>query len=225
MTEQNAGAETVGETTDISAHGKASAKKVEASDERLSPAEENRIGNAITESKRQAAAPSKISAQKPGYEKRPQSNRLFAVTDSSATTNNRKRTHDIIIDGDIKSVDFEYNKPTMLPFAEAMKFQKEGFVVKDEDGNIILAPTEMSIDSMTQFGPDKVVAHLHELTQESLYARAATLPGGEDFNPRAAKGELIAFLTSTATKKIKENRRQSDDMAPADLDNLIHEAA
>lgn len=202
MTDQHtAGAEATGEPQSIAGHPKAGAK----------PAAEK------------AAEAAPAPAPKAAAARRPASNRLYSVTDTSATAGNRKRTHDIMIDGEIKSVDFVYNAPTQMPFAEAMKFQKEGFIVKDDAGNVVNRPTEVTLESVAQFGPDKVVAYLSELTREALYARAAILPGGEDFTSATVKETLVSFLTESSRKKISDNTRSQggiEELAEDELEGM-----
>lgn len=154
---------------------------------------------------------------------RRQGPRLFTVTDTSATSSNQKRVHDIFVDGKVKQVEFSYARATTMPFAEAMKFQKEGFIVHDEEGLLVPRPSESTVESIAQFGPDKVIADLGELTREALYSRAAVLSGGEKFSPGSPKDTLIDFIKESASKKIAANTRpdpEVEDIDEGDLDKM-----
>lgn len=149
--------------------------------------------------------------------------RMYKVQDTSCNSTNRTRVHDIMIDGSIKQVEFIYPNPTVMPFAEAMKFQKEGFVVTDEDGDIVSRPSEMTVETISQFGPDKVLANYEELTKEALYSRIVILPGGENTSPANSKESMISFLKDAALKKITPVNHEAetiDDNPNMDFDRM-----
>lgn len=152
-------------------------------------------------------------------ERRP---RLFAVTDTSATSTVPTRVHDVIVDGKTKQITFKYGEPSMLSFAEAMKFQKEGFIVNDEDGLLVQRPSETTVETLSQFGADKVIADLNELTREALYVRAATLPGGEVLKIGSPKDVLVKFIRDSASKKLKDSTATEEvtELADSELDKL-----
>lgn len=143
--------------------------------------------------------------------------RKYYVTDTSATLSNPKRIHEIILNNAIKSVSFQYGAPTELNFIEAMKFQKDGFVIKDEDDTIVRHAPETKLEDMKNFGPSAVVANLHELRRDALFARAVIIPGGENFNHATAVDTLIAFLESSAIKKLHANSKARSDIGIDDM--------
>lgn len=149
--------------------------------------------------------------------------RIFTVQDTSATMTAPSRTHEIMMNGQLKSITFKYGEPTPLPFVEAMKFQKEGFIIRNEDGGLVERPPENRLEDVQNYGPDKVVANLSELRRDALYARATTLPGGEKYNPQTSVSELIDFLIASAKQRIGENSKKErgvEEMDDSDMDNI-----
>lgn len=119
---------------------------------------------------------------------------MCKVVDSSATMNFPKRVHDIIMNGEVKRIEFTYGKPTELPFEEAAKFQRQGFTVYNADGSILKPPSEVPPAIQLGIKVNECVARLEELTQDALYLRAASLIGGEKFTRGATKKDLVKFL-------------------------------
>lgn len=154
----------------------------------------------------------------------PRPPRMYTVQDTSCTASSPDRTHDMMIDGEVKSVNFKYPNPLPMPFAEAMKFLKDGFIVRDQEGNVVLMPTETKLETLTQFGVDKVIASLSELTVESLYARAAGMPGGERLRPNSTRPALISFLKEASQKMMaqntKQDRKENLEMSEGELENM-----
>lgn len=157
--------------------------------------------------------------------------RKYKVFDTSCTGSSRKRTHDVMVDGELRQVEFNYPNAVEMPFAHAMKFLREGFIVKDDEGNVVNRPNEQTVESVVAFGTDSVVARLTELTAESLFTRVATLPGGEAFRANSSKNDMVAFLEESAKKKLGRSKRDPDDatggeMSDAELDSMgLSEAA
>lgn len=147
--------------------------------------------------------------------------RLYEVIDSSCTNAHPLRVHDTMIDGKVKQVKFQYGEKTWMTFAEAMKFQKDGFEIRDEDGIVIQRAPDTNTDDLMKLGADKVIANLNELTNEALYARCVALPEGEKFKPTSAKKLMTAFLADAAKNKIKGSEpKESDALSEDDLDKM-----
>lgn len=154
---------------------------------------------------------------------RRQGPRMIEVVDKSCTSHSRTREHEILMDGDVTHVKFEYGKKMLLPFSVAMKFQKDGFELKDEDGNVFQRTPESTVETIVSFGPEKVVAHITELTQEAVYVRAAMLPGGEKFKPASPKEKMVEFLIESARQKlgsVKPAGETIEEMSENELENL-----
>lgn len=122
--------------------------------------------------------------------------KLFKVIDSSLTLDSPKRTHQIIIDGEIVDVVFEYGTDKILPEAVAMKFAKDGFrIVHFECGTEVYIPHDNPIGAPVKLGDDEVIARYTELTFEAIRTRAVILPGGEKFVKEDAEiKDMIDFL-------------------------------
>lgn len=132
--------------------------------------------------------------------------KMFKVTDTSATAAFPNRTHEIILNGEVKSIKFQYGEPTSLPFEEAAKFQKsEGFIVTNDDGDVMVKPSDVPPAVMHTMKTNECVARFDELTKDALYIRAVMLPGGEMFKGNSSKDELIAFLVDANVNAITPN--------------------
>lgn len=131
------------------------------------------------------------------------------VVDSSCTAESRIRKHDVLINGDIISVEFKYGEKKVLDFEVGMKFNKDGFKVLDPDTEQpILAPAVTDETIRVRIGDDEVIAKYEELTETSLKMRAAVLPNGEDLirDDKTDREDLILFLLgarNTAAKAVE----------------------
>lgn len=144
--------------------------------------------------------------------------KMYRVTDTSATANNPKRTHEIIINGEIKSVFFEYGKATLVPFEEAAKFQKsEGFIVTNDEGNVMEKPSDVPPAIMHTMKTNECIARFDEMTREALYMRSVMLPGGEKFKGNAGKDDLVAFLTAANIAAVTPNNESQSDQTVGGL--------
>lgn len=154
--------------------------------------------------------------------------KMFEVIDSSCTASQPSRIHDMVIEGRVKQVVFQYGAKTMLPYAEAMKFQKEGFEVQDEKGVVVQRAPETPMETAIKLKADEVIANLSELSADALYARAVALPDGEKFKPKSSKESMIAFLTKSVKAKTAASAPEPgelSDMDEAALDKMDLEDA
>lgn len=115
------------------------------------------------------------------------------VIDLSCTAENDHRKHEVIVNGDIVSVDFYHGQPTILSYEIGMKFVKPGFKVL-ENGVEYELPAEKPVGGALQLQPDEVVAKYTELTLSALQIRAAGRVGGEVFLSSNDESEIISFL-------------------------------
>lgn len=137
---------------------------------------------------------------------------MYQVWDTSATHSVRQREHEIIFNGEIETIHFEYNKPTLMPFEKAIKFRQEGFIVKDPNGFQVVGPNKQ-VDTITdKLAPDEVIARLDELTIESLIVRAVMRPGGEHYSKSSSKTDLIKFLLKDKGVKPARRGRPTEDL-------------
>lgn len=115
------------------------------------------------------------------------------VFDTSATSEFPVREHDIVFNGVIEKVKFNYGQPTVMPVEKALKFNKDGFIIKGMDDTPYEKPVQVDNVTQSRLAPGEVVAKLEELTTEALRLRAAVMPNGETV-AKAKKEELIEFL-------------------------------
>lgn len=163
---------------------------------------------------------------------------FLAVTDTSATHDNPVRYHDIKISGEIKTIKFEHGKPTVLPFAEAIKFRVAGFVVTHTDGLDVTLPPVPTDSVKQQISYDECIAKYDELQLDALKIRASQKDGGEIYLEAKAKqrNDIIEFLkgkppVEPKTVDNEENLIEDEDHAVQDsglskegqehIDNMI----
>lgn len=115
------------------------------------------------------------------------------VFDTSATSDAPVREHDIMFNGVIEKVKFNYGQPTVLPVEKALKFNKDGFIIKGMDDSHYEKPVQVDNVTQSRLAPGEVVAKLEELTTEALRIRVALKPNGEAL-AKAKKEELVEFL-------------------------------
>ena len=136
------------------------------------------------------------------------SEKMFRVIDSSTTHECPERIHDVIVDGQVTSVRFTLNVPTLLPEKTALKFMVDGFSVVDaESGAVVPRPAFTDETVRNRIGEDEIVAKYEELTDEALQMRAVVLPGGEIFavgGDVISKQNLIDFLKHGPAKVTAE---------------------
>lgn len=121
---------------------------------------------------------------------------VLKVIDSSVTLDNPKRVHQIILNGEVTDVIFNYGEDKFLPESVAMKFSKEGFrIVHPENDAEVEIPREIPVGAPVQLRPDEVIARYTELSFEALRTRAVILPGGEKFIQEGVNiQDMIDFL-------------------------------
>lgn len=122
-------------------------------------------------------------------------NKQCLVIDSSATAEAPLRTHEVMVDGKIVQVHFKHGEDTLLPYHVAMKFNKDGFTVKDADGKTINQPPQTNDTVKSRLRADEIIAKYDELEVSALQMRAVIRPGGEKYvNGPVQKSVLIDFL-------------------------------
>lgn len=148
------------------------------------------------------------------------------VLDTTATAERPIRKHDMVIDGLIRPITFEFGKPTALDQHVAIKFLKhDGFKLTDKDGNLLKyehrpkQPDELGAGEKFKLGENEVVARYDELTLASIFARACELPGGEQFakQTKPDRGEMIAFIKATKKKMAEANKSKEADIGKDDF--------
>lgn len=144
--------------------------------------------------------------------------KLFRVTDSSATAEHPVRNHEVMVDGQVRQVEFKYGEPTVLSMDVAMKFKKDGFKIADFDGREVKPNAVTDETVRIRIGDDEVVAKYEELSIDALQMRAVVLPGGERFlQGPVEKDAVIAFLKNPAPLPVVEEVEPVEtDKEPAD---------
>lgn len=163
------------------------------------------------------------------------------VTDLTANAQHPVRTHEMIVDGNIQSFDFQQRTRLELPYAVAMKFNQAGFEVRDHEGRIVPRPADpknLSATEGVKLGPDQVVAGLDELSQSALVARAVVLAGGDRLGPTTPRASLIKFIKQARTKLIEAAKPRpvartpvnamsedvTDEVDPKTVDSIFQDA-
>lgn len=132
----------------------------------------------------------------------------LAVTDHSATEEYPVRSHDLLIGGHVKTVEFKYGIPTVLDFAVGAKFMgKDGFTVTDTDGLDVDMPAVATDNVSAQLAKDECVAKFSELSFSALKLRAAQQVDGEVFleAEEDAREDIISFLIGEEDVQEPEN--------------------
>lgn len=143
------------------------------------------------------------------------------VFDTSATSDAPVREHDIMFNGVIEKVKFNYGQPTVLPVEKALKFNKDGFIIKGMDDSPYEKPVQVDNVTQSRLAPGEVVAKLEELTTEALRLRAAVMPNGETV-AKAKKEELIEFLKgATAVVVAPASPADTSPSTPAAADGEL----
>ncbi len=150
------------------------------------------------------------------------------VFDTSATSDVPVREHDIMFNGVIEKVKFNYGQPTVLPVEKALKFNKDGFIIKGMDDSPYEKPVQVDNVTQSRLAPGEVVAKLEELTTEALRIRVALKPNGEAL-AKAKKEELVEFLKGeTAAAPVAATAKpaagQTGETADGELDSEDGEA-
>lgn len=149
----------------------------------------------------------------------------------SAENPTGKRVHDQLVGGQPKQFAFEPHKGTeMAPEIAAKFLQHDGFKRVDADGNEVAyerpprQPEQLQAGEQIVIGRDETVARLDELTNQALWRRVMTIPGGEKFAANPNRPAVIAFIVEhkakvAAANRSKERDIKSDEFVPtADYD-------
>lgn len=130
----------------------------------------------------------------------------LAVTDPTVNEDYPEKTHEIIVRGETIHVTFKLGEKKILPFEQAIKFQKAGFPVEDAEGNGIDLPVVPSDSVVASLNKDECVARFSELKTDALKVRAAQKAGGELYLDATEEDrkEIIAFLIGTESDTIDD---------------------
>lgn len=142
------------------------------------------------------------------------------VFDTSATSEFPVRVHDTVFNGLIEKVTFNYGNPTVLPVEKALKFNKDGFIIKGMDDTLYEKPVQVDNVTQSRLAPGEVVAKLEELTTEALRLRAAVMPNGETVS-KAKKEELVEFLKGTTAVSAPAAPAETAPSTPAAADGEL----
>lgn len=143
--------------------------------------------------------------------------KALLVNDLSVNETSGPRTHVIVVGGQEIEVKFELGKQTILPFEQGAKFMgKEGFVVREVDGNELKIPAVPSDSVAAQIGPDECVAKYDELTFNALKVRAAQKQDGEIFleAEQEDRDSVIAFLIGDDLVPVVDEEEDLIDLDP-----------
>lgn len=100
------------------------------------------------------------------------------------------------------------NKWTLMPKAHAAVFLRDkGFEVLDENKQKVATLSDAAMlrpgDAVPKLAMGQVVANLSELTDDALYARAATYPGGHELTDRVGRQDLLTFILVAERRRIE----------------------
>jgi hypothetical protein len=109
--------------------------------------------------------------------------KTLLVTDSSTTEEVPSREHFIIYNGEEIGVNFQYLKPSVVPYEVGMKFLgKQGFTVMENVDGLPLELPPVTPDSVAQsLNAGEVIAKLEELNDQALEFRVYQRLSGEQF--------------------------------------------
>lgn len=127
----------------------------------------------------------------------PEATDQYRVRDRNAVGG--PRTHEPV-PGKTYSLSAE-GEGTLMPAEHALVFTRDkAFEVFNEKGQLVPSmPSGAIANTISEAGgiklaPGDTVAKFAELTQEALYARAASVPGGERLRKNTGRAKLITFL-------------------------------
>ena len=139
------------------------------------------------------------------------------------------RTHQIVVDGIIKSYDFKYFAEIHMPEGHARKFVHiPEFIVTNPDGRRVKAAISITrgfdANGNMTLADDECIARLEELSMESLLDRAAPMKDGEKLSLKSGKAAVIKFLTEARRKKLTQNlspeKVAADELSDIELKRL-----
>lgn len=155
------------------------------------------------------------------------------VEDKNCSSGDPTRSHEILVDGIVKVIPFEYGKRREMPFAHAMKFLvDDAFEVTDANGKryLPIPKAEANGSQGLVLKPGEVVARLDELLKDALAARCAVVPGGEQITPKTKREDMIGFLESVNVEALHANRERdegvevggdTEGMPQSELDSML----
>lgn len=139
--------------------------------------------------------------------------------DSAGKTVTGTRTHEMLVDGIVKSFKFEHGKPLLLPREVALKFLNiEAFKCVDAEGNPKpfrrppRQPHELGAGEQFKLGDDETVARYDELSTPALQHRVVAMPGGERFVANPSRTDMIAFIVAARQVAAKQNLAKAPDV-------------
>lgn len=149
------------------------------------------------------------------------------VIDTTLNEEYPAKEHDVIVDGAVQTIAFRLGKDTILPYKMALKFMKDGFIVRElEDGYDINLPPVAAENVTQQLAHDECVAKYEELTMPALKVRAAQRIGGEIFLEAedADKKDIVNFLSGAAPitdqEEVAEPQSKGDITVTEELDEI-----
>lgn len=144
------------------------------------------------------------------------------------------RTHEMIVQGVVRSFNFEVGKGLPLPTTTAVKFLKhDAFKLVDEKGEVLewqrrpKQPNELGAGETLKLADNETIARVDELSNGALLRRALELPLGEKFSTGSDRQEMIAFLVavSVAANKSRAARPENGPNEFTPAEELDEEAA
>jgi hypothetical protein len=136
------------------------------------------------------------------------------VLDTSATSGSPVRVHEMIVNGQIKQYTFHVGQYLEMEEEEALKFNKDGFLVKQIDGGEIEKPAAGDDYLKARLKPGETIANFSELSAEALKVRAALLPNGEKL-VKMKKDDMVKALLEAAGVTEEDDLLEDDEAAEA----------
>lgn len=149
---------------------------------------------------------------------------VFHVLDTTAVPGGGKRTHEMLVDGVVKTFEFEPGRPLEMDRAVALKFLNiEAFKCVDEKGNLLpfrrppKQPHELGAGEQFKLADDETVAHFDELSTPALQHRVLAMQGGEQFGQNANRTDMVAFIVAARKAVAKLNLAKAPDIGRDDF--------
>lgn len=115
----------------------------------------------------------------------------------------------------------DLNKPARMPAEVAMVFLKEGFIVRDANGDIVQSIPEgngrQAGAGELRLKRGETVARYDELNIEGLRARVANIPNGDVLAKLSKKQELIAALLKNDIMREESAKARKGEAPAVDL--------
>jgi hypothetical protein len=148
----------------------------------------------------------------------------FYVLDTTAIPGGGKRAHEMMVDGVLKTFEFEPGKGLEMDRFVALKFLNiDAFKRVDEKGNLLpfrrppKQPHELGAGEQFKLADEETVAHFDELSTPALQHRVTAMPGGELFAQAGSRSDMIAFIVAAKKAAAKANISTSSDMGRDDF--------